>query len=103
MLSELGAEIVKVEIPGKGEPERLAMPMTPQRESYQFLSYNRGKKSITLNLKSPKGLESARKLAAKADVLVESFATGGMERLGWATGPAATTFTMTWSPRRWAG
>ena len=82
VLSELGAEIIKIEMPGKGEPERLAMPMTPKRESYQFLSYNRGKKSITLNLKSPKGLEIAKKLAAKVDVLVENFAPGGMERLG---------------------
>jgi CoA:oxalate CoA-transferase len=82
VLSELGAEIIKVEMPGKGEPERLAMPMTPRRESYQFLSYNRGKKSITLNLKNPKGLGIAKKLAAKADVLVENFANGVMERLG---------------------
>jgi crotonobetainyl-CoA:carnitine CoA-transferase CaiB-like acyl-CoA transferase len=82
VLSELGAEIIKVEMPGKGEPERLAMPMTPKRESYQFLSYNRGKKSITLNLKNPKGLQIARQLAAKADVLVENFATGVMVRLG---------------------
>jgi CoA:oxalate CoA-transferase len=82
VLSELGAEIIKIEMPGKGEPERLAMPLTPKRESYQFLSYNRGKKSITLNLKSPKGLEIAKKLAAKVDVLVENFAADGMERLG---------------------
>ena len=82
VLSELGAEIIKIEMPGKGEPERLAMPMTPKRESYQFLSYNRGKKSITLNLKSSKGLEIARKLAGRVDVLVENFAPGGMERLG---------------------
>jgi crotonobetainyl-CoA:carnitine CoA-transferase CaiB-like acyl-CoA transferase len=82
VLSELGAEIIKVEMPGKGEPERVAMPMTSKRESYQFLSYNRGKKSITLNLKSPKGLEIAKKLAAKVDVLVENFAADGMERLG---------------------
>jgi len=82
VLSELGAEIIKIEMPGKGEPERVAMPMTPKRESYQFLSYNRGKKSITLNLKSPKGLEIAKKLAAKVDVLVENFAPGGMDKLG---------------------
>jgi CoA:oxalate CoA-transferase len=82
VLSELGAEIIKIEMPGKGEPERVAMPMTPKRESYQFLSYNRGKKSITLNLKSPKGIEIAKRLAAKVDVLVENFAPGGMERLG---------------------
>ena len=82
VLSELGAEVIKIELPGKGEPERVAMPMTPKRESYQFLSYNRGKKSITLNLKDPKGVEIAKKLAAKADILVENFAPGGMERLG---------------------
>ncbi len=82
VLCELGAEIIKIEMPGKGEPERQAMPKTPQGESYQFFSYNRGKKSVTLNLKSPKGVEIARKLAAKADILVENFAPGGMERLG---------------------
>jgi CoA:oxalate CoA-transferase len=82
VLSELGAEIIKIEMPGKGEPERVAMPLTPKRESYQFLSYNRGKKGITLNLKSPKGVELAKKLAAKVDILVENFAPGGMERLG---------------------
>jgi crotonobetainyl-CoA:carnitine CoA-transferase CaiB-like acyl-CoA transferase len=82
VLSELGAEIIKIEMPGTGEPERVAMPMTPKRESYQFLSYNRGKKSITLNLKSPKGQEIAKALAAKVDVLVENFAPGGMDRLG---------------------
>jgi CoA:oxalate CoA-transferase len=82
VLSELGAEIIKIEMPGKGEPERQAMPMTPKRESYQFLSYNRGKKSITLNLKNPKGVEIAKQLAAKVDILVENFAPGGMERIG---------------------
>jgi crotonobetainyl-CoA:carnitine CoA-transferase CaiB-like acyl-CoA transferase len=82
VLSELGAEVIKIELPGKGEPERVAMPMTPKRESYQFLSYNRGKKSITLNLKSPKGVEIVKKLAAKVDILVENFAPGGMDRLG---------------------
>lgn len=82
VLSELGAEIIKIEMPGRGEPERLAMPKTPKKESYQFLSYNRGKKSITLNLKNPKGMEIARKLTAKVDVLVENFAPGVLERLG---------------------
>jgi CoA:oxalate CoA-transferase len=82
VLSELGAEVIKVEMPGGGEPERLAMPKTPKRESYLFMSYNRGKKSITLNLKSPKGMEIAKKLTAKADVLVENFAPGVLERMG---------------------
>jgi CoA:oxalate CoA-transferase len=82
VLSELGAEIIKVEMPGTGEPERVAPPKTPQRESYQFLSYNRGKKSVTLNLKDPKGIEIAKKLTAQADVLVENFAASVLERLG---------------------
>jgi len=82
VLSELGAEVIKVERPGTGEPERQAPPKTPQRESYQFFSYNRGKKSVTLNLKDPKGVEVARKLAAKVDILVENFSPGAMERLG---------------------
>ena len=82
VLSELGAEIIKIEMPGRGEPERVAMPMTPKRESYQFLSYNRGKKSITLNLKDPKGMDLAKKLTAKVDILVENFAPGVLERLG---------------------
>jgi CoA:oxalate CoA-transferase len=82
VLCELGAEVIKIEKPGKGEPERQAMPKTPKGESYQFFSYNRGKKSITLNLKDPKGVEIAKKLAAKVDILVENFAPGGMERLG---------------------
>ena len=82
LLSELGAEVIKVEMTGKGEPERFATPLTEKRESFQFLDRNRGKKSVTLNLKSPKGREMARMLAAKADILVENFATGGMEKLG---------------------
>jgi len=82
VLCELGAEVIKVERPGTGEPERKAAPLTPKGESYQFLSYNRGKKSVTLNLKSPEGVEIAKKLIAKCDVLVENFAPGVMERLG---------------------
>lgn len=82
VLGELGAEIIKVERPGTGEPERQAAPMTPKGESYQFMAYNRGKKSVTLNLKNPAGLEIAKKLVAKCDVLVENFAPGILERLG---------------------
>jgi len=82
VLSELGAEVIKVERPGMGEPERQAVPKTRKKETYQFFSYNRGKKSITLNLKDPKGVEIARMLAAKVDILVENYAPGGMDRLG---------------------
>ncbi len=82
MLRELGAEVIKVEIPGKGDAERVSMPLTKAREALQFLCRNRGKKSITLNLKSAKGLEMARLLVTKVDILLENFATGTMERLG---------------------
>jgi CoA:oxalate CoA-transferase len=82
VLRELGAEVIKVERPKTGEPERKAAPMSPKGESYQFFAYNRGKKSVTLNLKHPEGLEIAKKMVAKCDVLVENFAPGGMERLG---------------------
>ena len=54
----------------------------PKGESYQFLSYNRGKKSVTLNLKDPEGIEIAKKLVAQCDVLVENFSPGVLERLG---------------------
>jgi crotonobetainyl-CoA:carnitine CoA-transferase CaiB-like acyl-CoA transferase len=82
VLCELGAEILKVERPGSGEPERKAAPMTPKGESYQFFAYNRGKKSITLNMKNPEGLEIAKKLVAECDILVENFAPGVLEKLG---------------------
>ena len=60
LLSELGAEVIKVEMPGKGEPERGATPLTDKGESFQFIDRNRGKKSVTLNLKNPKGREMAQ-------------------------------------------
>ncbi len=82
VLSELGAEVIKVERPGTGEPERKAAPMSPKGESYQFIAYNRGKKSVTLNMKHPDGLAIAKKMTAKCDILVENFAPGVMERLG---------------------
>jgi len=82
VLCELGAEILKVERPGSGEPERKAAPMTPKGESYQFFAYNRGKKSITLNMKNPEGLEIAKKIVAECDILVENFAPGVLEKLG---------------------
>lgn len=82
VLCELGAEIIKVERPGVGEPERKAAPMTPMGESYQFFAYNRGKKSVTLNMKNPDGLEIAKKLVAECDILVENFAPGILGKLG---------------------
>jgi crotonobetainyl-CoA:carnitine CoA-transferase CaiB-like acyl-CoA transferase len=82
LLAELGAEVVKIERPGTGDESRDWEPHTAQGESAYFFSVNRGKRSVTLNLKSPRGVQIATDLASKADVLVENFLPGYMERLG---------------------
>ena len=81
-LGDLGAEIVKVEQPGVGDDTRGWGPPFAGGESAYFLCVNRNKKSITLNLKSPEGIELLRRLAESADVLIENFRPGTMERLG---------------------
>ena len=82
ILKELGAEVIKVEIPEGGDGVRDLPPITEGGESYIFVNINRGKKSITLDLSTPRGQEIARELAKKADVLVENFTPGVMEKLG---------------------
>jgi crotonobetainyl-CoA:carnitine CoA-transferase CaiB-like acyl-CoA transferase len=79
LLGDLGAEIIKVEAPGKGDPFRAwgRIDYSPT-----FGSVNRNKKSVTLDLKSPEGRDAARALIRSADVLIENFRTGAMERLG---------------------
>jgi crotonobetainyl-CoA:carnitine CoA-transferase CaiB-like acyl-CoA transferase len=81
-LGDLGADIVKVEEPGVGDDTRLWGPPFVGGESAYFLCINRNKKSLSLNLKSEQGAELLRKLAARADVLVENFRPGTMARLG---------------------
>jgi formyl-CoA transferase len=80
-LAWLGAEVVKVENPAAGDPGRRLGSATGADDPY-FLEFNANKKSITVNLKDPKGLQLVKDLAAKADVLVENFAPGAIERLG---------------------
>ncbi len=82
LLGELGAEVIKVEIPVGGDAVRTTPPLTEGGESHIFTILNRGKKSITLNLGSEKGCELARELAKWADVVVENFTPGVMDRLG---------------------
>ena len=82
LLKELGAEVIKIERPGVGDFDRGTPPLTEEGESYQFISRNRGKKSITLNLSTEKGLQIARELVKKADIVVENFSPGVMDRLG---------------------
>jgi len=81
-LADLGAEVVKVERPDTGDDTRAFGPPFSQGISTYFLSINRGKRSITLDLKSDDGRRTARELAQKADVVIENFRPGVMERLG---------------------
>ncbi len=81
VLSDLGAEIIKVEMPGKGDDSRYFGPFKNGRSLY-FLSLNREKKSISLNLKKEEGKKILKELVKHADVLVENFRPGTMEKLG---------------------
>jgi crotonobetainyl-CoA:carnitine CoA-transferase CaiB-like acyl-CoA transferase len=88
MLGDLGARIVKVEHPGDGDVTRGWGPPYDPRSglSAYFLSVNRNKESIALDLGSPAGAESVRRLARRADVLVENFPPGGLEKFGLSVG-----------------
>lgn len=81
MLTDFGAEVIKVEQPGRGDYWRWSPP-TVRTHGAQFLALNRGKRSITLDLKSPAGREALLKLCETADVLIEGFRPGVMGRLG---------------------
>lgn len=80
-LATLGAEVVKIE-PPKGDPLRWAGPDRPDGRSAHFMQVNSGKKSVVLNLQAPDDLQACLKLAATADVVVENFRPGVMDRLG---------------------
>ena len=81
MLADLGARVIKVERPGSGDDSRGYGPFVDGRSLY-FARVNRGKESIALDLKDPADLEVARRLIARADVLVENYRPGVMDRLG---------------------
>ena len=81
LLGDLGAEIIKVEPPGKGDETRSFAPFFGTERHY-FVNLNRGKRSIVLDLTMPEGVDILRALAAKADVLVENFRPGVMDRFG---------------------
>jgi len=80
-LADLGAEVLKVEPPGTGDETRLFPPFRDETSHY-FLSVNRGKKSIVLDLKTEAGVALARELAGKCDILIENYRPGVMDRLG---------------------
>ncbi|HEY5184126.1 MAG TPA: CoA transferase [Actinomycetes bacterium] len=83
LLADLGAEVVKVERPGVGDDTRAwGPPWTESGEATYFLGVNRNKRSVALDLKTADGRAAARRLAARADVVIENFPPGTMERLG---------------------
>jgi crotonobetainyl-CoA:carnitine CoA-transferase CaiB-like acyl-CoA transferase len=83
-LAWLGAEVVKIEALRTGDPGRRLQPGRSQDDPWYFHQFNANKKSLTLNLKSARGLAIVRALLAKADVTVENMAPGTIERLGLA-------------------
>src|SRR5579871_2224183 len=83
VMAQLGAEVVKVENPKGGEPGRiLGAGPKPGADAYYFMVYNANKKSVTVNLKSPRGIEIVKEMATKADVFIENMAPGTIEKLG---------------------
>src|SRR5215470_6166573 len=82
LLAELGARVIKVEPPGQGDDARHYGPFRNGKSAY-FVSVNRGKESIVLDLKSPADREVFERLLDKADALVENFRPGTMEKLGY--------------------
>jgi crotonobetainyl-CoA:carnitine CoA-transferase CaiB-like acyl-CoA transferase len=81
LLADLGADVIKIEDPAGGDPARYAPPRI-QGVGAIFLQVNRNKRSLALNLKAPEGRDLLLRLAERADVLVESFRPGVMDRLG---------------------
>lgn len=81
MLAQAGAEVIKIERPGKGDEMRSYVPKFGV-DSVNFALLNQGKRSVTLDLKSSAGLEQSREMVKQADILLEQFRPGVMERLG---------------------
>ncbi len=82
-LAWLGADVVKVEEPNRGEPGRWGFSDRPDADSHYFIYYNLNKRSITCNLKTDEGKALLTRLIEKADVLVENMAPGTFARLGF--------------------
>lgn len=82
VFGDLGADIIKVERPGSGDDTRAWGPPWAGGESAYYLSANRNKRSITLDIKQPEAQQIIRDLAAQSDVVVENFKLGTLEKLG---------------------
>lgn len=83
VLADLGADVIKIEVPGRGDDSRLFGPFAHGESGY-FMTLNRNKRGITLDLRKPEGQEVFKDLIKSADILLENFSTGTME--GWNIG-----------------
>lgn len=83
-LAWLGADVIKVENPKGGEQGRSASSERPDADSYYFMLLNANKRSVTLNLKDPRGKQMLRDMIKDADIFAENFAPGAIEKLGFS-------------------
>ncbi|MGW3388847.1 CaiB/BaiF CoA transferase family protein [Streptomyces cinereoruber] len=91
LLADLGADVIKIERPGSGDDTRAWGPPFADGEATYFLGVNRNKRSVSLDLTDPGDLAAARAIVDRADVLVENFRPGTMERLGLGYEAVRTT------------
>ena len=82
MLADMGADVLKIEVPGRGDDSRHNAPIVEGGESAYFMNLNRNKRGITLNLKTEEGKQILRDLVKESDILVENYRPGVMEKLG---------------------
>lgn len=81
MFADFGANVIKIEKPGVGDDSRIHYPVINGESAY-YMNLNRNKKGITLDLKSPEGKDIFKRLVAKADIVLENYRPGVMDRLG---------------------
>ena len=82
LLADMGADVIKIEKPNGGDDTRRMGPPFIDTESAAFLAMNRNKRSVVLNFKEPAGVDTMKKLVEDADIIIENYRTGVMERLG---------------------
>mgnify|MGYP003876911477 CR=1 FL=1 len=98
-LGDLGAEVIKVELPGAGDDTRSWGPPFVHGEATYFLSVNKNKRSMTVNIKSEGGQNIIRQLAKESDVVLENFQPGKLAKYNLGYGAMCSTPRTTWCPR----
>ena len=83
VLGDMGADVVKIEIPGRGDETRMWGPPFAGGESAYYISLNKNKRSLSLNFKNEKGKQILQRLIAESDVLVENYRLGTLEKMGF--------------------